>query len=244
MKQKILFCLLLLAMPACYSLPAGFINLHDIAPHIVIEMRYAGTYNFVGRRIKGYDAPHCFLTWQAAYALAKIQKKLEAKDLGLKVYDCYRPVTAVLDLYRWSQSRKYQAMKQAFYPHVAKQDLFKLGYIALHSGHSRGSTVDLTIVSYPSPPVFADHPRQPLSCTVSLEKRWHDDSIDMGSGFDCLDPISNVNAQNISAKARHNRLFLRYTMMHDGFEPYRKEWWHFTLQREPYPEHYFDFPVR
>jgi len=183
-------------------------------------MRYAGTHNFVGARVDGYDKPVCLLTRPAAEALAQVQRDLAASGFGLKVYDCYRPVRAVRHFIRWARDLGDTRTKAEFYPEVDKRHLFALGYIAARSGHSRGSTVDLGLVR------LADGSEP-----------------DMGTRFDTLGPRSWPGDTRVSAEARRNRALLAAAMRRHGFRPYDREWWHFTLRREPYPATYFDFPV-
>lgn len=225
------------------DLPKGFVYLKDIDPTILQDIRYASDHNFVGRPIKSYQTATCILTKEAALALKNVQTELRKKNLSLKVYDCYRPVTAVEDFVNWSKEMSDQKMKAEFYPRVSKTNLFHDGYIAYHSGHSRGSTVDLTII-HPKQqqPIF--RPNQKLiSCIAPIQKRFHDNSIDMGTGYDCLDTIAFPMSANISREAHANRMLLRTAMITKGFEPYDKEWWHFTLKKEPFTHQYFNFPV-
>ncbi|MCC6946744.1 MAG: M15 family metallopeptidase [Bradyrhizobiaceae bacterium] len=184
-------------------------------------MRYFGGNNFVGRRIDGYEAPVCLLTREAAQALAAVQRDLALVGLGLKAFDCYRPARAVAHFVRWARDVADQKTKQAFYPEVDKRNLFRDGYIAARSGHSRGSTIDLTLVR------LADG-----------------EELDMGSPFDFFGVRSWPSDRSVSAEARGNRMLLAAAMRLRGFRPYDKEWWHFTLRNEPFPETYFDFPVR
>jgi D-alanyl-D-alanine dipeptidase len=199
----------------------GFVDAATVVPGLRVEMRYFGAHNFVGRRIDGYEAPTCLLTREAAAALAAAQAELAASGLGLKVYDCYRPQRAVAHFARWARDLGDQSTKAEFYPNVDKTRLFELGYIAERSGHSRGSTVDLTIVD--------------LATGAEL---------DMGTPFDLFDTRSWPTDQTVSAEAQANRLRLQRLMMAHGFRPLREEWWHFTLNGEPYPETFFDVPVR
>jgi D-alanyl-D-alanine dipeptidase len=203
-------------------------------------MRYATRYNFVGRRIHGYREPVCILTRPAARALHRAQRKLQPKGYGLKVYDCYRPTRAVDQFARWAASPDDQKMKREFYPRVDKSRAFELGYIAHRSGHSRGSTVDLTMVRWPpkSQPKWDGMLR---SCIARYRRRFPDNGINMGTGYDCIDPRAHTLA--VKGRPRGNRLLLKRTMERVGFVPYANEWWHFTLRNEPYPERYFDFPV-
>jgi D-alanyl-D-alanine dipeptidase len=225
-----------------YALPAGFVYLHEIDPSILQEIRYAGSHNFVGRPIEGYEKGTCILTEKAAHALAMAQKALRQTSMSLKVYDCYRPTQAVEDFMHWSQDATYQEMKPEFYPRVNKIDLFKLGYIATKSGHSRGSTLDLTIVSIPAAKQKYDS--GPLvACTAPYRQRFPDNSIDMGTGYDCMDEESSIENQHLNASILKNRQLLQTVMIANGFEPYLKEWWHFTLSEETFPDTYFNFPV-
>jgi D-alanyl-D-alanine dipeptidase len=235
----------LLVCSAAYSLPENFVYLNKIDPSIQQEMRYAGYHNFMGRPVAGYETPSCILTKQAAKALVAVQRELLKKSLSLKVYDCYRPARAVADFVAWSEDPGQQEMKQEFYPDINKADVFQLGYVAKKSGHSRGSTVDLTIVPVPIPKE-ADYQRgqKLVACTAAHSLRFHDNSIDMGTGYDCMDELSYPDNVNVNSRVWQHRMFLRQVMMKHGFEPYSKEWWHFTLEKEPYPETYFDFKVK
>lgn len=225
------------------TLPNDFVYLKTVDPSIEQDIRYAGYHNFVGRPIYGYLAPECILTRQAATALKSVQKEAKKYGLSLKVYDCYRPQMAVEDFYQWSQQPTSQSMKAEFYPRVAKEDLFKLEYIARYSGHSRGSTVDLTLVPLTRVPSAVYHPGQKLhSCFAPYTERFHDNSLDMGTGYDCMDRLSHLNAP-IHADAAANRKLLGHMMHNAGFKPYAYEWWHFTLNPEPYPYHFFNFPI-
>lgn len=184
-------------------------------------MRYFGEHNFVGRRIDGYEGPVCLLTGQAAVAFSRVQRELAAVGLGLKAFDCYRPVRAVAHFVRWAQNLADQQRKAEFYPEVEKRNLFKEGYIATRSGHSRGSAIDLTLVR--------------LDGGAEL---------DMGTPYDFFSPRSWTSEQSISAEARASRTLLSAAMRRGGFRPYAREWWHFTLTNEPFRDTYFDFPVK
>jgi len=199
--------------------PPAFVDAATVIPGLVVDMRYFGTHNFVGARVDGYEAPVCVLSRQAATALAAVQRDLSPRGLGLKVFDCYRPARGVRHFVRWARDRD-NSTKAEFYPHVAKGNLFRDGYIASRSGHSRGSTVDLTLVKLPG-----------------------DEELDMGTPFDFLSPQSGQHGK-VSSEARVNRKILADAMRARGFIPYDKEWWHFTLRNEPFPNSYFDFPVR
>lgn len=223
------------------SLPSGFVYLKNVAPTIKQEMRYASSYNFVGRRINGYYRAQCILSRQAALALAKVQKLALKKGYSLKVYDCYRPQRAVNDFYRWSQSRQ-RKMKTVFYPREDKATLFSKGYIAKYSGHSRGSTVDLTLVKINGSK--SKHHKSQANCYAPYHLRVDDDSINMGTNYDCLDKKAHYHSRDLSKQERHNRALLRRLMNKGNFYPYSKEWWHFTLRAEPYRRQYFNFPIK
>ncbi|MDQ2994030.1 MAG: M15 family metallopeptidase [Pseudomonadota bacterium] len=230
---------------ATNSLPKDFVYLSDIDPTVVQEMRYFGSHNFIGRPIDGYEAGECILTREAAAQLAKVQVALRQSNLSLKVYDCYRPQRAVDDFIAWSKQPQPSPTQQEFMPNVPKRSVFPLGYVAYKSGHSRGSTVDLTIVPLPIPAQPTYRPGQKLiACTAPYSARFKDNSIDMGTGFDCFDPLSHSNSTAISAIAKRNRKILLAVMTKNGFKVSDKEWWHFTLIHEPFPEQYFNFPVR
>ena len=251
MRKFLLLCLLVLlptGLPQAGSdLPQGFVALRDVDPTIVQDIRYHGSHNFLGRPVMGYGAPECILTVQAAQALKAVQQELAPMGLGLKVYDGYRPQRAVNDFVAWSKKPADQSTKAEFYPNVNKKDFFDLGYVAKKSGHSRGSTVDVTIIPLPAPAAAAGGaytPGQPLAaCTDAYGKRFDDGSIDMGTGFDCMDVLSHPGTDKVSSQARANRMLLRQLMDKHGFKPYEFEWWHFTLKNEPFPETFFDFPV-
>lgn len=215
---SVLLCACTTAIPD--ERPPGFVDAAALAPGLVVEMRYAGAHNFVGRPIAGYEAPVCLLTERAAWALAEVQRALAAEGRGLKVYDCYRPARAVADFAAWARDPHDQRTRAEFYPNIDKSRLFELGYIAERSGHSRGSTVDVTLVDRAS----------------SAE-------LDMGTPFDLFDPRSWPSDASVSPQAQANRRALRDAMTAGGFRPLREEWWHFTLEAEPFPETYFDFPV-
>ena len=201
--------------------PDSFVDAAAAAPGLLVDARYATAHNFVGVLIEGYEKPICYLTKPAAAALALVVRDLEPRGLTLKVYDCYRPERAVAHFIRWAQNLRDQKMKSEFYPNVDKSTLFRDGYIAARSGHSRGSTMDLTIAS------TADGK-----------------DIDMGTPFDFFSPRSWPSDKRVGAEAQNNRVTLALAMRKRGFIPYDKEWWHFTLRAEPYPQTYFDFPVR
>jgi D-alanyl-D-alanine dipeptidase len=205
-----------------HPLPEGFVYLDVAIPDIAVELRYFTSDNFVGRPVDGYVHAHAILSKPAAAALARVQESLRPFGLGLKVFDAYRPQRAVDHFVRWAADLQDRETKAKYYPRVAKKDLFSEGYIAARSSHSRGSTVDLTIVF-----------RAPDGTVKEL---------DMGSSWDFFGPISWPASDAVSAQQRANRTLLRTLMMNHGFQPYTQEWWHFTLRNEPHPETYFDFP--
>lgn len=229
---------------AALAATAALVNVADVAPTIRVEPRYATPHNFVGERITGYRAPLCLLTRPAARALREAQRSLWRRGLTLKVYDCYRPQRAVDHFVRWARDLGDQRMKAEFYPRVAKSRLFADGYIAERSGHSRGSTVDLTIVRRSAPPPERYERGDRLrDCAAPRARRFGDDSIDMGTGYDCFDTRSHTLDPRITGRPRRNRMLLRRTMARAGFENYANEWWHYTLRHEPYPNRYFDVPI-
>ncbi|MBU1452541.1 MAG: M15 family metallopeptidase [Proteobacteria bacterium] len=225
--------------------PAGFVDAARVVPELVVEARYFGSHNFLGRPVRGYQAPVCLLTKQAAAALAKVQAELKPLGLGLKVYDCYRPGRAVAHFVAWAKNLDDRATQVEFYPTVAKKDLFAKGYIAERSSHSRGSTVDLTIIPLP-PPAQETYQagKNQRPCYKPAGQRFGDNSLDMGTGFDCFHPLAHTANPRVGPQQRANRLLLRSLMAKHGYVNYDLEWWHYTLAPEPYPNTYFDFPVR
>ena len=221
--RALVFCFFF-ALAACAHAAVGragwFVDAASVVSGLRVEMRYAGTHNFVGRRVDGYEAPVCLLTREAAEALARVQAELAPLGLGLKVYDCYRPQRAVADFVRWAGDLSDQSTKAEFYPNIDKSQLFALGYIAERSGHSRGSMMDLTVINL----------------ATGAE-------IDMGTPFDLFDTRSWPTDATVSATARANRMMLQGAMREHGFRSLREEWWHFTFDHEPHPDTYFDFVV-
>ena len=200
--------------------PSGFVVLADHLPDIVQEIRYYSTYNFIGERINGYEEPCALLTIEAARALKEVSNELFVQGYRLKVFDAYRPVCAVKQFVLWGLEDQDIRMKPYFYPELEKQVLFAKGYIAKMSSHSRGSTVDLTL----------------LNMKTGKE-------VDMGSPFDLFSEISHPDYRGITDEQYENRMILQRAMVRNGFAPIYCEWWHFTLQNEPYPDTYFEFPV-
>ena len=240
------FLVLLMFLPgaawAGAALPRGFVYLRDVDPTIAQDIRYAGSHNFVGRPIKSYLAPECILSAPAANALKEVQRMLATKKLSLIVWDCYRPKRAVDDFLQWSRDPSRSEMKAEFYPRTDKRRLFALGYLAVRSAHSRGSTVDLGVVPAgfsPPPP----EPSQPLrACTAPKGERFEDGTIDLGTGYDCLDVLGTTSNVAVGRMALDNRQMLRSAMKGAGFRSYFREWWHFELADAPF-DHGFDFDV-
>ena len=199
---------------------SGFVLLSDHVPGIVQEIRYFSTYNFVGDRIDGYEEPCALLTIEAARALKAVANKAAVMGYRLKIFDAYRPAKAVRHFVLWGIEDLDQRMKPFFYPDLEKQELFVQGYIASKSSHSRGSTVDLTLLD------------------MSTGKE-----LDMGSPFDYFSDISHPDCRLVTDAQYDNRMLLQNLMKNEGFVPIDCEWWHFTLTDEPYPDTYFEFPV-
>ena len=212
---------------------SDFVNITDVVPDVILEIRYFGTYNFVGARIDGYEQPTALLTRRAADSLRAVSDELKTQGYRLKIYDAYRPQCGVDHFVRWGKDLEDTLMKRYFYPNECKDSLFIKDYIATRSGHSRGSTLDLTLFD------------------MRTEKE-----VDMGGTFDWFgreshpdcggDPATGLYRKNdtITAAQFANRMVLRRAMLRHGFKPYDCEWWHFTLRDEPYPDTYFAFPVR
>ena len=227
--RGLLLCLLILCLGIgmtdsahSQSLPMGFVYVDQVVPDIRTELSYRLADNFVGTTVDGYAGTRAILTQQAAQALARVQAELRGQGLGLLIFDAYRPQRAVNHFARWAKDLSATNMKQRYYPEVEKTELFSQGYIAARSGHSRGSTVDLTLVSL-SPPF---------------------EQLDMGTVFDFFSPKSWLGAAGLTATQEQNRALLQRIMNTYGFTPYSKEWWHFTLQPEPFTDTYFDFEIR
>lgn len=209
------------SLPIFCQLPQGFSYVKDIAPTITTELSYFSNANFVGMKIDGYKEDILITSTAAAKALKNVQRELLKKGLGLKVFDAYRPQQAVNHFVRWARVINDTLMKRRYYPNVEKKNLFKLGYIASKSGHSRGSSVDLTIIDF-------------------ITKK----ELDMGSPFDFFGEISHITNENLTTKQIENRTMLQKVMQKYGFRPYKNEWWHFTLNKEPFPNTYFDFKIK
>ena len=199
---------------------SGFVLLGSFVPHIMQEIRYYSTYNFIGDRVDGYEEPCALLTKEAARALKAVASEMIVQGYRLKIFDAYRPACAVRHFVLWGIEDQDIRMKPYFYPELEKQELFAKGYIAKQSSHSRGSTVDLTL----------------LDMRTGKE-------LDMGSPFDLFSPISHPDCRDITEEQYENRMCLQRAMVRGGFIPMDCEWWHFTLKNEPYPDTYFEFPV-
>ncbi len=200
--------------------PSGFVLLADYVPSVIQEIRYYSTYNFIGERIDGYEQPCAVITKEAARALKTVSNELNVQGYRMKVYDCYRPACAVKHFVMWGLEDTDIRMKEYFYPDLVKQELFSKGYVASRSSHSRGSTIDLTL----------------------LDMKTGKD-LDMGSPFDMFSEVSHPDYKGITEEQYSNRMILRNVMLRNGFAPIDCEWWHFTLKDEPYPDTYFEFPV-
>ena len=200
--------------------PSGFVLLADYVPAVIQEIRYYSTYNFIGERIDGYEQPCALITAEAARALKNVSNELIVQGYRLKVFDAYRPACAVKQFVLWGIEDQDIRMKEYFYPEQEKQELFRKGYIAGKSSHSRGSAVDVTLVDMKT-----------------------GRELDMGSPFDLFSEISHPDNRSITDEQYENRMILQDAMVRNGFEPIYCEWWHFMLRDEPYPDTYFNFPV-
>jgi D-alanyl-D-alanine dipeptidase len=198
----------------------SFIDIKEYIPSIIIDLKYSSDDNFTGRVVKGYESPKCLLTFEAASSLRNIQTILNKSGYSLKIYDAYRPQRSVNHFINWSKNQSDTLKKSYFYPNLLKSNLFELGYIAASSSHSRGSTVDITLVE------------------ISSGKE-----IDMGSPYDFFGLESSHDYENISITQKNNRKLLLDVMTKNGFSSYSKEWWHYTFIDEPFPTTYFDFTI-
>jgi D-alanyl-D-alanine dipeptidase len=224
--------------------PPGWVDLSTVDPTILTEIRYAGSHNFIGRPVDGYLEPICVLPEQTAQALRQVQQAAVARGYTLKLYECYRPLRATADFAAWRQTPD-EATKPEFYPALTKDDVFRRGFVAgSRSNHSSGSAVDLTLVRLPVTPQRPYVPGEPLvGCTAPVGQRFPDNSIGMGTGYDCFDAFSHTTDPRVMGAARQNRLLLRQLMTAGGFVNYTKEWWHYDLADPPHRGLYFDFPV-
>ncbi|MBI1179817.1 MAG: peptidase M15 [Alphaproteobacteria bacterium] len=212
------------ARAAASPLPEAFVYADEVVPDLVVELSYVGADNFLGEPVDGYEARRVILTAPAAEALRLVQDDVRGSGLRLKIFDAYRPERAVRHFLRWAETPDDPAIRRLYHPDMAKRDLFDKGYVAKRSSHSRGSTVDLTLVA-------SDAGGGPVE-------------LDMGTRFDFFGPESWPAYAGLAGPQRANRLLLRLAMERRGFAPFAMEWWHFTLRDEPFPDTYFDFPVR
>jgi D-alanyl-D-alanine dipeptidase len=223
-------------------LPDDFVFLHDIAPTIRQDIRYAGANNFVGRPLPGYEGGECIVKRSVGLALQRVQQELAAQNLSLKMLDCYRPARAVQEMVRWAQDGNETAAQHRYNPAFRKADLFRLGYIATHSGHSTGVAVDLTLVDLrAAPSVPFDPNRAYADCTGAEAQRAPEASVDMGTGYDCSDVKAHTATRAITPAQRRWRNILVSAMARQGFVNYAKEWWHFSLPGAAGAA--YDFPI-
>ena len=224
------------------TLPGGFVFLRDIDPSIIQDIRYAGSNNFVGRPLAGYDAAECVVKRDVGLALKSIQQALVPQELSLKMLDCYRPAGAVHDMVLWAQNGRETPAERRYNPAFSKKDLLRLGYIAERSGHSTGAAVDLTLVD-----LKADHSavfdpnKEYADCTAPASARAPEASVDMGTGYDCSDLMAHTAAKSVTPAQRRSRNMLVAAMAQQGFVNYSKEWWHFSLPGAGGPA--YDFPI-
>lgn len=250
----ILIFLFSIAASADNVVPEGFVNLEDVDPTILVEMRYNTDWNFLGRRVLGYEANICYLTVAAANALKRVQTELSEQGLSLLVFDCYRPQRAVNDFISWMNSGAENdgyAMKDVFYKEVHKSKLISNGYLARRSGHSRGNTVDLTLVQKSA--LTGSGTEAPSDAGLRFREEEKDcrdtagiestGQLDMGTIYDCFSLKSGDQATDLETDQQTNRDTLKNVMIENGFRGYKGEWWHFTLVNEPDGGKYFDFVV-
>ncbi len=227
---------------AAQGLPGDFAFLRDIDPTIIQDIRYAGANNFMGRPIAGYGAAECVVRRDVGLRLKAVQQELSRQKLSLKMFDCYRPARAVADMVAWSRNGSETAAERRYNPAFPKADLFRLGYIATHSGHSTGAAVDLTLVDLTADNAGKFDPaRNYADCTAPAAVRAPEGSVDMGTGYDCSDPKGHTAARAVTPAQRRWRTRLVAAMAGQGFANYSKEWWHFSLPGAGGPAH--DFPI-
>jgi len=212
------------------SLPGGFVFLRDVDPSIIQDIRYATANNFVGRPLAGYNAGECVVKREVGLRLKAVQQELAAQNLSLKMFDCYRPARASLDMVRWSQNGHETAAERRYNPKIPKTELFRLGYIASRSQHSTGAALDLTLVDLKADnSTRIDSSKTYADCTAPVEARLPEGSVDMGTGYDCTDTKGHTAAPSINPEQRAWRKRLVAAMAKQGFVNYSKEWWHFSL---------------
>jgi zinc D-Ala-D-Ala dipeptidase len=222
--------------------PPGFVYLRDVDSSIAQDIRYAGFDNFVGRPLPGYEAPECVVRREVAAALKRVQASLAASGLSLKVYDCYRPARAVSAMAAWAHDGRSGGATKRFFPKLQKGSLFALGYISSRSQHSTGIAVDLTLIQAAAAAAAAFDPRAAYGpCTGAAGERGPDNSIDMGTGYDCFD-VKSHTASAVSPEQRRSRNTLLAAMAAAGFRNYPREWWHFSYG--PARAGAQDFPIR
>jgi D-alanyl-D-alanine dipeptidase len=227
---------------ASQALPGDFVFLRDIDPTILQDIRYAGSNNFVGRRLSGYEAAECVVKRRVGLALKAIQQELAKEKLSLKMLDCYRPARASRDMVMWAQNGRETPAERRYNPALRKQDLFRLGYIAEHSGHSTGAALDLTLVDLAADHSAAFDPAKTYAdCTAPENARAPEASVDMGTGYDCTDVKAHTAARTITPEQRRWRNLLVAAMAKQGFVNYWKEWWHFSMPAAGGPA--YDFPI-
>ena len=224
------------------ALPSEFVRLREIAPLIRQDIRYAGSFNFTGRIVPGYERAECIAWDRVAKALDRAQNRLLTEGFELKVYDCYRPLRAVRAFVVWSKSSGNDAMKAIFYPSLDKSKLFELGFISQHSMHSKGIAVDVGLVRPGEDDISPS--KTGGRCDGPFVQRVNESSLDLGTAYDCFSGLSATASQNISATARANRDKLRRALEAEGFRNYSREWWHFDFTDAPVPTQAYDFPVR
>ncbi|MBR0777817.1 M15 family metallopeptidase [Bradyrhizobium diazoefficiens] len=224
------------------SLPGGFAYLRDIDPTIIQDIRYATSNNFVGRPLAGYGAGECVVKREVGLRLKAVQQDLAAQNLSLKMFDCYRPARASLDMVKWSQNGHETAAERRYNPKIPKTELFRLGYIASRSQHSTGAALDLTLVDLRSDNSARYDPSKAYAdCTAPVAARAPEGSVDMGTGYDCTDAKGHTAAPSINADQRAWRKRLVAAMAKQGFVNYSKEWWHFSLPGAGGAA--YDFPI-
>lgn len=225
------------------ALPGDFVYLRDIDPSIIQDIRYATANNFVGRPLAGYNAGECVVKREVGLRLKAVQQALAAQNLSLKMFDCYRPARASLDMLKWSQDGRETAAERRYNPTIPKTELFRLGYIASRSQHSTGAAVDLTLVDLKADNSAKFDPSKSYAeCTAPVEARAPEGSVDMGTGYDCTDPKGHTAATSINAEQRAWRKRLVAAMARQGFVNYSKEWWHFSLPGAGGAA--YDFPIQ
>ena len=238
----------LLAISECaparaQSLPGDFVYLRDIDPSIIQDIRYATSNNFVGRPLAGYNAGECVVKREVGLRLKAVQQELAAQNLSLKMFDCYRPARASLDMVKWSQNGRETAAERRYNPKIPKTELFRLGYIASRSQHSTGAALDLTLVDLKADNSGKYDPSKSYAdCTAPVEARAPEGSVDMGTGYDCTDTKGHTAAPSINPEQRAWRKRLVAAMARQGFVNYSKEWWHFSLPGAGGAA--YDFPIQ